>query len=175
MSTYRRVRIVDSWWRAEAADSLRDLDLSLRTRRALTGANLHRVADLLDLDLDHFAARRGVGAKTVAEVAPVRDVVRYRLRTPTPDRAVCEAALPGNFVPAAWRTARRADSAGSLGLATRARGALSAAGAVTVGDVLDLTLVELRSQRSIGKSTMVELHDLFKVLPRGMGLETHSR
>ncbi len=42
-------------------------------------------------------------------------------------------------------------------------------------DQLVLTLVELRSQRSIGKSTMVELHDLFKVLPRGMGLETHSR
>ncbi len=166
MSIYVHTHIDDSWWRARATDSLRDLHFSLRTRRALLNADLHRVSDLLDLDLDRLADVRGVGAKTVDEVALVRDVMSYRLRTPAPDRAACEATLPGNFTPAAWQTARKTDSAASLGLSKRSRNALLAAGAATVGDVLDLTLVELRARCGVGPSTGAELEALFRVLHR---------
>ncbi len=71
MPTYAPARIDDSWWRAEATDSLRDLDFSLRARRALVRAGLHRVSDLLDLDLDRLAPVRGVGARTVDELDPL--------------------------------------------------------------------------------------------------------
>ncbi len=158
------VRTEDSWWRAGDATDVEKLDLSMRAGHALFDAGVRRVADVRDLDLERFAGRRGVGARTVEEIALLRDVVRYRARAPSPDRAAFEAALPRNRIPPSWQTVLEDDRVEALGLSKRARGALAAAGAATARDLLDLTLVELRAQRSIGTSTVVELEDLFRVL-----------
>ncbi len=158
------VRTESSWWRAAEDTNLDCLDLSMRAYNALLDAGACRAADVHDLDLVRFADRRQVGTRIVEEVALLRDVLRHRARVPSPDRAAFEAALPRNRIPPSWQTVLEDDRVEALGLSKRARGALAAAGAATASDLLDLTLVELCAQRGIGKSTLVELEDLFKVL-----------
>ncbi len=158
------VRTESSWWRVSGDAHVDHLDLSMRAYHALLQAGHCRVADVRDLDLERFTGQRGVGPGTVEEIALLRDVLRYRARVPSPDRAAFEAALPRNRIPASWQTVLKGDRVETLGLSKRARSALAAAGAATAGDVLDLTVVELRAESGIGKSTVVELEDLFRVM-----------
>ncbi len=160
------VRTRDHWWQVEESDPVTDLQLSMRVRRALHSANLYRAAEVRDLDLDLFAARRGLGWRTVEEIALLRGVLRYRSRSLAPDRAAFEAALPRNRIPLSWQIALKADGVESLDLSKRARDAVSAAGVATVGDLLDLSLVELRVRSGVGPKTELELGDLFEVLHR---------
>ncbi len=146
-------------------DPVSDLDLSAKARNAVRfAASVRRVAEIRDLDLERLAGGPGVGRRITAEIALLRDVLRYRCRAPSPDRAAFEADLPRNRIPPAWRTVLEDDRLDTLGLSKRAGAALAAAGAVTAGDMLDLTLVELLAASGVGAATRVELGDLLRAL-----------
>ncbi len=89
---------------------------------SLALSNLYRAAEVRDLDLDLLAGRRGLGRRTVEEIALLRGVLRYRSRSPAPDRAAFEAALPRNRIPLSWQIALKADRVETLDLSKRARG-----------------------------------------------------
>ncbi len=159
------VKTPDSWWRAAIDDPISHLHLSTKARNAVRfAAYIRRVADVRDLDLERFAGEPGVGRRIAAEIALLRDVLRYRCRVPSPDRAAFEADLPRNRVAPAWQTVLEGDRLDTLGLGSRARAALTTAGAVTAGDLLDLTLVEVLAVNGAGPATVIELNDLFRVL-----------
>ncbi len=151
------VRTEDLWWQATESDPIVDLGLSMRARRALHLADVFRAGEVRDLDMCRFVTRRGVGRGTFDEIAMLHQILRYRARVPAADRAAFEAALPRNRFPVSWLTALKDDRVEALALSTRGRGAVAAAGAGTVGDLLDLTLVDLRAQNGVGSSTEAEL------------------
>ncbi|MCP3916542.1 MAG: hypothetical protein GY711_13370, partial [bacterium] len=121
------VRTPDLWWWAEDDDPINHLDLSIWAYHALVDAGVYRVAGVRDLDMESFAATRGVGTKIVGEVSLLRDVLRYRARAASPERAAFEANLPRNRIPLAWQTMLKDDRVESLGLSKRAREALAGA------------------------------------------------
>ncbi len=159
------VKTPDSWWRVAMDDPIGYPYLSTKARNVVRFATyIRRVVDVRDLDLERFAGDRGVGKSIAAEITLLRDVLRYRCRVPSPDRAAFEADLPRNRVPPAWQTVLEDDRLDTLGLGKRAGAALAAAGAVTAGDLLDLTLVEVLAVNGAGPATVVELRDFFGTL-----------
>ncbi len=146
-------------------DPVSHLQLSAKARNAVRfAAGIRRVDEVRDLDLARFAGDRGVGRRIAAEIALLRDVLRYRCRVPSPDRAAFEADLPRNRIPPAWQTVLEDARLDTLGLSKRAGAALATAGAVTAGDMLDLTLVELLAASGVGAATRIELGDLLRTL-----------
>ncbi len=154
----------DSWWQTETESSPEELALTLHAHRALRRAGVERIVDLCDLDLEQIARQPGLEHATVEEIARLRDVQRYRIRVPSPNRTLYADSRADGTFPPSWQTAEKEDEIEAFELSGRARSALSTAGVVYVADLLDTTLAEIGVQRGVGPLTLIELEDLFEVL-----------